>query len=378
MNCASRNASAPLLIGLLAVAASVLSIGCRKGPSQAEIRAAVETATVSGQKGRDWLKQQQLPDGTFDANDQVKVGMTSLAIVALMDQDVDADDPNVQRAAAFIAAQQKEDGSLRIQDGVENYETALSLLALKKTGNKTYDEAIQKAQQYLTQLQAGARGEIPSDNLAYGGIGYGRRKAPDLSNTQFALEALRETELGADSETFKRALVFIERCQNLQKVNKQPWATNDGGFIYMPGVSLANAEAAQNEPRHSYGSMSYAGLLSFAYCDVPKGDPRVQAALDWLRKHYTVEENPGMGKSGLFYYYMVMAKALSAYGEKYLVDEKGVRHYWALDLVNKLASIQHPEGYWVNTDSRWMENNKSLVTAYCMITLNKCRRFLEQ
>jgi len=361
-----------LYLASVILALAVLT-GCRKGPRVAEVR---EKAEVSGKKAVDFLKTKQLPDGTFDDRDTVKVGMTGLAIIALMDQSVDVNDPNVKRAVNFLAAQQKEDGSFRIQQAFENYETAMSAIALKKTGIKAYDEALQKAQKYLASIQIGADGTSSPADLSYGGIGYGRRGRPDLSNTEFALEALKATELGADAETFKRAVLFVERCQNLQKVNKQPWASNDGGFVYMPDLSLASEKAGPGELRHSYGSMSYAGLLSFAYCEVPKNDPRVQAALDWLRTHYTVEENPGMGKQGLFYYYMVMAKALSAYGEPYLVDKKGQKHYWAVDLVNKLAELQRPDGSWVNTEKRWMEDNPSLVTAYCMIVLNRCRPFL--
>jgi len=362
----------------VAVLAAALVAGCRKAPRSAEELAAIANAKDGGQKAVGWLKDQQIKDGTFDDRDAVKVGMTSLAMVALMDQGANPNDPNVKRAVDFLAAQQKDDGSIRIQEGIENYETALSLIAMQKTNNKAYNDALKKAAAYLAQLQAGAKGDISPESITYGGIGYGRRRTPDLSNTQFALEALKESELGADRETFKRAAVFIERCQNLQKVNNQSWATNDGGFVYAPALSMANLAAKDNEPRHSYGSMSYAGLLSFSYCDVPKNDPRVKAALDWLRAHYTVDENPGMGTQGLYYYYMVMAKALSAYGDRYLVDDKGVKHEWAVELVNKLISLQKPEGYWVNTNKAWMEDNKSLVTAYCMIALNRCRKFLEK
>jgi squalene-hopene/tetraprenyl-beta-curcumene cyclase len=365
-----RQTATQLTVALLALG---LTVGCKKGPNFAEVRA---KADDSAQKATQYLVKQQLPDGTYDNRDTVKVGLTALAVVALMDQNAKPDDPNVQRAMAFVASQQKEDGSIRIQEQIENYETALSALALKKTGNKVYDDAMKKAQAYLARLQRGASDNVTADDLQYGGIGYGRRKTADLSNTQFALEALRATELGADAETFKRAVTFIERCQNLQKVNKQPYATNDGGFMYAPAASLANPAATGSEARHSYGSMTYAGLLSFSYCDVPRDDPRVKAALDWLTEHYTLDENPGMGKKGLYYYYMVMAKALSAYNEKYLVDKKGVKHYWAADLANKLVELQNPDGSWVNTDKTFMEDNRSLVTAYCMIALNRCRPFL--
>ena len=58
--------------------------------------------------------------------------------------------------------------------------------------------------------------------------------------------------------------------------------------------------------------MSYAGLLSYIYADLSKSDPRVTAAVDWLKGHYSVDENPGMGADGLFYYYQVMAKGSRA------------------------------------------------------------------
>jgi squalene-hopene/tetraprenyl-beta-curcumene cyclase len=34
--------------------------------------------------------------------------------------------------------------------------------------------------------------------------------------------------------------------------------------------------------------------------------------MDWLRGNYTLEENPGMGPQGYFYYLHLMTKALTA------------------------------------------------------------------
>jgi squalene-hopene/tetraprenyl-beta-curcumene cyclase len=62
----------------------------------------------------------------------------------------------------------------------------------------------------------------------------------------------------------------------------------------------------------SYGSISYAGLLSYIYADVKKSDPGVQGVMDWLRSNYSLEENPGMGPQGYYYYLHLMAKALTA------------------------------------------------------------------
>ena len=41
----------------------------------------------------------------------------------------------------------------------------------------------------------------------------------------------------------------------------------------------------------------------------------LKAAVNWCRHHYTLEENPGMGTAGLYYYYHTFAKAMDALGE---------------------------------------------------------------
>ena len=62
----------------------------------------------------------------------------------------------------------------------------------------------------------------------------------------------------------------------------------------------------------AYGSMTYAGFKSYLYADLKPDDPRVSAAYDWIRANYTLDENPGMGGNGLYYYYHTFAKALDA------------------------------------------------------------------
>jgi len=155
----------------------------------------------------------------------------------------------------------------------------------------------------------------------------------------------------------------VQRSQNHSESNDQAWAGNDGGFVYYPGFSYGGETS-------SYGSMTYAGLLSYAYADLGKDDPRVAAALDWIRNHYTVDENPGMGAQALYYYYLVFAKALQALGEPTIVDAKGRNHNWREELGRKLLSLQHPEGFWVNEVKDEMQDNKVLVTAFTMAAIH--------
>ena len=120
--------------------------------------------------------------------------------------------------------------------------------------------------------------------------------------------------------------------------------------------------------------MTYAGLKSMIYAGVKPDDPRVKGALSWLKKHYDLKENPGMGQAGLFYYYHTFAKALAAMGHDEFVDEKGVKHDWRKELIAELASRQRADGSWVNEEKKWLEGDANIVTAYALLALSYCKK----
>ena len=115
--------------------------------------------------------------------------------------------------------------------------------------------------------------------------------------------------------------------------------------------------------------ISYAGLLSMLFADLDREDPRVKAAVGWIQRHYTLEENPGLEQQSLFFYYHTMAKALTAYGMGHLETDAGQTIHWRQKLLEKLLSLQKEDGRWVNDNARWMENDPCLVTAYVLLTL---------
>ena len=135
-----------------------------------------------------------------------------------------------------------------------------------------------------------------------------------MSNTQFLIDALRTTGVAADDPNIQKALIFINRAQNLEsEFNNTPWAAKvgDGGMIYTPAAGgESKAGETENGGLRSYGSMTYAGLKSMIYAGVKKDDKRVQAAYKWISKFYSVTENPGMKKQGLYYYYHTFANCL--------------------------------------------------------------------
>ncbi len=257
----------------------------------------------------------------------------------------------------------------------------MALLALNK---KDDHPLLLKARAFLINQQTdwGNKGE--SDDQFDGGIGYGGTYAhSDMSNTYLSLEALYHTkQLATDSGQGKQpklnweaALTFISRCQNLTETNDQPFASDDpdnkGGFVYFPNDSKAGQQelADGTTALRSYGSMSYAGLLSLIYADLDKDDPRIVAVIDWLGKNYTLDENPGLGEQGLYYYYQTITKAFAAAGIDKLKLPNGKEADWRLDLSRKLLSSQRENGSWVNANSRWWENDPVLVSAYTILSL---------
>ena len=119
----------------------------------------------------------------------------------------------------------------------------------------------------------------------------------------------------------------------------------------------------------SYGSMTYAGLLALIYAQVDAQDTRVQSAKDWASRHWSLDENPGMGPEGLYYFFNVLAKCLQAAGDDTLTLPDGRTVVWREEVVRKLVSLQRPDGFWVNENNRWWEADPNLVTAYTLLAL---------
>lgn len=296
------------------------------------------------------------------------------------------DHPAVKRGLDFLLKWRQPDGGIYDPKmGYLNYTTSVAVMALAATRSPTLQSPLDASVKFLKDNQW-IEGKCDDDgkditpsHVWYGGAGYGHHKRPDLSNTQFMLDALRASGLPADDPAYQKALKFVQRCQMLAATNDQPFAAgaNDGGFIYTPangGQSMADTTEVDGRTRlRSYGSMTYAGFKSMIYANVSRDDPRVQAAYDWIRRYYTLDENPNMpgagGKQGLYYYYHTYAKALEAWGEPVIIDVKGVPHDWRSELTNKLIALQRPDGSWINEADRWMEGNPYLVTAYAALSL---------
>ena len=344
-------------------------------------------------RGLAWLQANQNSNGWWSTPDHP--ALTALALMAFNGepsgryQRVEPD--WLRRGYTYVAGCAQPDGGIH-RSNLVTYNTAISMMALLAANKPEYDPLLRRARRFLVGLQVdlGEKGKI--DTEFDGGVGYGSHyEHSDMGNTAAALEALyyskrlMEDKALADARdlNWEAAISFLQNCQNLPRYNKQPWASDDaqnkGGFIYYPGHSMAGAETNAATGRvalRSYGSISYAGLLSYVYANLKQDDPRVLAVIGWLQKNYTLDENPGMGPEGLYYYFHTMAKALTVYGVSELDLQDGRKVNWRKELAMTLLNLQRTNGSWFNDNGRWWEKDPALVTAYAVLALEMVHRGL--
>ncbi len=327
-------------------------------------------------------------------------------------------DESLRKGIGYLLRFQQEDGG--IYDAIlPNYNTAICVSALSRVDSPEARQAVRRGVEFLKKLQwgesadeAASKGEakaVGKDHPYYGGVGYGHHGRPDNSNLSMFLEALKDADVSPSDPTVQRALVFLSRTQMLDETNDMPFAdgSRQGGFVYSVTENAASVDGRAGQSNagtieetlsdgtvasklRCYGSMTYAGFKSLVYAQLPKDDPRVVAAKGWIQRHYTLDENPGIGTDGLYYYYVTFARALDASGEEVVMaidapasspydsaatmSSPAVARDWANELIDKLASMQNDDGSFKSVDDRWMENNPVLITAYSVIALRHAAR----
>lgn len=323
--------------------------------------------------------------------------ITGLAVTGMMmSPQISGNDPSVDRGLHFILGYRQDDGG--IYDRVlASYNTSICLSALAMAQRTDATDAMVESIAFLRTLQwCEASTDHPEtqvvnrDHPFYGGIGYGSHSRPDMSNLNFLLQGMHDAGIPGNDPAFERAVVFLQRTQMHDDINDQAYAdgSSQGGFIYATGPEQDQAgegeskggtiwESTDNGENVSrlrcYGSMTYAGFKSYLYADLDRDDERVRLAYDWIRSNYTLDENPGVGQEGRYYYYMLFGRALNTWGLPTIevVNESGSTETrdWANDLIDALAELQNEDGSFKPVNDRWMENNPVLITSYALIGL---------
>jgi squalene-hopene/tetraprenyl-beta-curcumene cyclase len=332
-------------------------------------------AKASVEKGLAWLKSQQKPSGAW--SEENMPALTALPLWALAASGSQAYGAEQTKAVTFLLARQRPDGGIYVPQpdkkgsGLGNYNTAIAVMALQATGRKEVVPAILKARTYIASSQHFG------DDAHAGGFGYDKesqRAYTDLNNTHYSMDAMRRTQGAEDLRPAGEKKADIDWGEALRYVSQMQNKEGEtaGGFAYNTedpkGGAVTNASG--KVMLRAYGSMTYAGLLAMLHAKLEKSDPRVRSAVDFGARHWTVDENPGQGQQGVFFYLNIMARALSAAGldEIPAAGSQGAVK-WRADVVKKLIALQKPDGSWANENNRWWENDPALASSYALLAL---------
>ena len=321
-------------------------------------------------KGAKFLLAKQDADGHW--SDAQMPALTALPVWALTGCREDAA-AAIGKGVTFILSTQKADGGFYVPKpgrggaGLGNYNTAVCLSSLFET-KKAPIAALLKAREYIASSQ------LTGDDTMAGGFGYdklSRRRYADLSNTSYALDAMSRTATLEELRTsgkkvdlnWAQAIAFVERLQKKDGEDK-------GGAAYNERTPQGGTATNQTGRVHlrAYGSMSYAAVLSMCSARLTKADPRVRSALEYCTKYWTVDENPGMGNQGLYYFYDIMTRALDAAK----IGKVG-EHDWKKEISTKIVSLQREDGSWANENNRFWESDPVLCTSFALLALELCR-----
>lgn len=322
-------------------------------------------------KALSWLASKQAENGSW-SNPRFPA-LTGLPLWAMSISGEKAYSNRIAAAVEFIKGCAQKDGGIYVPDprrggaGLGNYNTSVCMTALHFSGVPDTLPLVLKAREYT------ARTQLVGDDGHSGGFGYDRggRRHSDLSNTAMAIDAMRLTQSAEDLRPAGSARADLNWDKALAYVSSMQ--EKDGGFLYVKNSQPKKEPGSvpvKARPRLStYGSITYDGLLALMHCRLTRTDPRVVSALDYCTRHWTLEENPGQGQQGIYFYYDVLVRALDAAGVDMIKTSSGGNINWRDEVVDKLVSLQKPEGFWVNSNNRWWEADPVLSTSYALIAL---------
>jgi hypothetical protein len=311
-------------------------------------------------RGRSWLLEHQSPAGAFAplAQDAVcPVALTSMALWALASTGPEPVDP-MRNAARFLLAHRQPDGGVYDpQHGLSVYTSGVALQALRTL---TSGHEFPEAEGVLPGLDLFVYRASAPESLA--DAESDPRKDP--TGPEEAQRLLQDRTRHSPEE--QRALEFLAR--SAAPSNAPPLR------VRIPGWSGRRADLSP---------FSYEDVLPFVYLPLEADQQVALRAYEALRLHYDLERNPDLtkrygelgfpGTQGLYYYYLLVARALSVRGLPWIDLSSGARRDWVRELSGKLLSLQRAEGAWKNADGHWWEQEPVLVTSYALLALQHCR-----
>jgi hypothetical protein len=306
------------------------------------------------EKARDWLVKQQKPDGSWVAmrSDDRRVGATGLAILALANAGLGADDPAVRRGLDWLRGQKAE----------ETYAVALQTLALAML-SPAADRAILERNVAWLEASQVKRGR------ASGAWSYGRKpdgESGDNSNSQFALLALHEAArvgVKVRDDTWLRAQEYWVGCANADG----SWGYTMGNMAGSGSMTCAGIASVWITVEHVGAAAARAAGDNVACCGGGASPKPLERGLNWLGRRFSVVENPGTGGQTWLFYYLYGLERVGRFTARRFIGDAD----WYLEGARMFVGIQN--GFTGEFPGTRIED-PMVATSFALLFLAKGRR----
>lgn len=341
----------PTRIVVVLAAGLILSTPSR--PAAAQTKLSPKLVRDRIQRAQLWMKAQQKGDGTFDSRlGGHTVGVTSLALLALMNSGLSKDDAAVSRGLKYLRAS-------RIPN--KTYDIALMLMALCAAHEGT--DAAKKAELVQLLEDGQVKGGKHAGGWSYNCKGGFNITRPDRSNSQFAVLALRDA--ASDRVKIKKST---------WRLVKKYWEEGqgaDGGWNY---VSARGS---------STGSMTVAGVASLSIVQrmleekkgldcCAKREPykELDRGIRWLSAKIDatgVGSNPG--GTNIMYWLYGLERAGRLTGRRFFGKRDWYREGVKFLILANGGNPQHRDGSWVGRG--FGETEPIVATSMALLFLSK-------
>ncbi len=357
-----------LLNRLVAVTVTVLGLLASIAASaRAEVTAEQVRAAID--RGVNYLLKQQRDDGSWrdysgDANGNYSGGVSALCTLALLNAGVDLDQEKMQKALRH----------LRTIPPAATYVVSLQTMAFARAKAEKDRALIDRNVEWLqrSQIVAGKyQGawtyHVPGNSASDG----------DNSNSQFALLALHEAEragVSTSDQTWRLAEKYWENDQNADGswgYTKFNW--KGSGSMTCAGIAslVIAADKVQSSDARVAGNH-----IECCVAHRPGDTDRIERAIEWLGKNYSVTSNHPYGDYWTLYYLYGLERAGRLTARRFIPlpsrPGRSNRADWYREGADRLVRQQDRlSGFWRGRGGG--DDNPLVGTSFALLFLSKGR-----
>ncbi len=343
------------------VVASILATPCfAQRPNEirfddVRLRAAVVKAMKDG---CDFLESQQRADGSWSGGTALTnntVGVTSLAVLALINCDRPVDSPPVQNGLQFL--RNLPPGGV---DGAHAvYETSLALMAL--CAAEEYDKDLRRIQKLALLIENAQLKKGTGRGLWEYKIDRPNDDAGDASNGQYAVLALRDA-VYAGAEVSRETWERVHQRWVNDQVGGGGWGYNSGNRTPSGSMTVAGLSTIAITSRMLQDDRDVDNQGRPDCCQTPAPDKVMENGRRWLADNFSVNVNPGGGQFH-FYYLYGLERAGRMSGVRFFG-----RHDWYREGAETFVKLQKAGGDWISTG---LEQDPVVNTSMALLFLSK-------